>query len=171
MATPRRCWQVSYADAYQQAALMALKPALQSSANGVFASTCLEHCLSQTTDLFVGVLSDGRNLMQAMTAWWAGERAVLISNCTGYPCVGQQPACPFRGKNISGMSEAIASSTPAEQALPTTGHVEGGDWVQPSAAPPQAAAAVLAQQQWSMGTGTAGGGSVDNTRRGRGSSL
>jgi hypothetical protein len=68
-----------------QAGILALITAVPSG-TGVFAPTCLVHCLSGG-DAFTSITSAGVNLDAAVTAWYDGQQVLAVSTCVGWDCV------------------------------------------------------------------------------------
>jgi hypothetical protein len=68
-----------------QAGILALIAAVPSG-TGVFAPTCLVHCLSGG-DAFTSITSAGVTLDAAVTAWYDGQQVLAVSTCVGWDCV------------------------------------------------------------------------------------
>jgi hypothetical protein len=108
-ATPTGTGQVYFADSFANATRAALAPAL-AAGQGVFSTSCLLHCLTDNSTLYVDALANGRSVVQTLAAWyWGGAGpAQAVSDCVNYPCVGDAASCPG-GPQTYGLSQAVVS--------------------------------------------------------------
>ena len=98
--------QVLFADAFQNATIAALQPAV-AAGQGVFSTSCIAHCLTDDSTMYHTFLANGVSIATALSSWyWGGVTAQAVSDCVGYPCAGGA-ACPG-GSATPGMATDTA---------------------------------------------------------------